>query len=185
MKLLFKSARIGMRLVGGIFSILLAIPIPLVVYHVAARHCISYPFAFAFLFALTALEIWILLCLRNEWKLHMLFQFRQGYCSVSIPPAFFKPFFREFTFDRDTTFGMAKGRIYLYSPDRPPESIVLPFPMSAEQMFFILVWLTSSMGLVRERFRSAYPIPHGNRRCRNTFRVGCELFTGRGLLSLL
>ena len=66
----FKSARIGLRLFGLLSSILLAIPIPWVIYHMAAGHSRSYLVAGVALVALMALEIWILLCLRNEWKLH-------------------------------------------------------------------------------------------------------------------
>ena len=137
----FKSARIGLRLLGLLFSILLAIPIPWVIYHMAAGHSRSYLVAGVFLFVLMALEIWVLLCLRNEWKLHMVFKFGPGCCSVTILPTFFKPRVREFTLDRDTSFGLAQGRIYIYSPHHPPEYMVLPFPMSGEQMFCLYSFL--------------------------------------------
>ena len=137
----FKSARIGLRLLGLLFSILLAIPIPWVIYHMVAGHSRSYLVAGVALVALMALEIWILLCLRNEWKLHMVFKFCPGHCSVTILPTFFKPRVREFILDRDTSFGLAQGRIYIYSPRRPPEDMVLPFPMSEEQMFCLYSFL--------------------------------------------
>ena len=137
----FKSARIGLRLLGLLFSILLAIPIPWVIYHMVAGHSRSYLVAGVALVALMALEIWILLCLRNEWKLHMVFKFCPGHCSVTILPTFFKSRVREFTLDRDTSFGLAQGRIYIYSPRRPPEDMVLPFPMSGEQMFCLYSFL--------------------------------------------
>lgn len=84
----FKSARIGLRLLGLLFSILLAIPIPWVIYHMVAGHSRSYLVAGVFLFVLMALEIWILLCLRNEWRLHMVFKLWPGHCSVTILPTF-------------------------------------------------------------------------------------------------
>ena len=137
----FKSTRIGLRLLGLLFSIPLAIPIPWVIYHMVAGHSRSYLVAGVALVVLMALETWILLCLRNEWKLHMVFKFRPGHCSVTILPTFFKPCVREFTLDRDATFGLAQGRVYLYSPRRPPEEMVLPFPMSGEQMFCLYSFL--------------------------------------------
>ena len=137
----FKSARIGLRLLGLFFSIPLAILIPCVIYHMVAGHSSSYLAAGVCLLVLMALETWILLCLRNEWKLHMVFKFRTGHCSVAILPTFFRPRFREFALDRDTTFALAQGRICLYSPRRPPEDMVLPFPMSAEQMFCLYSFL--------------------------------------------
>jgi len=137
----FKSARISLRLLGLLFSILLAIPIPWVIYHMVAGHSSSYLVACGSLLVLLALETWILLCLRNEWKLHMVFKFCPGHCSVSILPTFFKSNVHEFTLDRDTSFGLAQGRIYIYSPRRPPEDMVLPFPMSGEQMFCLYSFL--------------------------------------------
>ena len=137
----FKTARIGLRLLGLFFSIPLTILIPWVIYHMVAGHSRSYLVAGVALVVLMALETWILLCLRNEWKLHMVFKFRPGHCSVTILPTFFKPCVREFTLDRDATFGLAQGRVYLYSPRRPPEEMVLPFPMSGEQMFCLYSFL--------------------------------------------
>ena len=156
----FKSARIGLRLFGLLFSILLAIPIPWVIYHMAAGHSRSYLVAGVALVALMALEIWILLCLRNEWKLHMVFKFCPGHCSVTILPTFFKSRVREFTLDRDTSFGLARGRIYIYSPRRPPEDMVLPFPMSEEQMFCLYSFLLDfKYGIRAGTFEVAEPNP--------------------------
>ena len=156
----FKSARIGLRLLGLLFSILLAIPIPWVIYHMVAGHSRSYLVAGVALVALMALEIWILLCLRNEWKLHMVFKFCPGHCSVTILPTFFKSRVREFTLDRDTSFGLAQGRIYIYSPRRPPEDMVLPFPMSEEQMFCLYSFLLDfKYGIRAGTFEVAEPNP--------------------------
>ena len=137
----FKTARIGLRLLGLLFSIPLTILIPWVIYHMVAGHSSSYLVASGSLCLFMALETWILLCLRNEWKLHMVFKFCPGHCSVSILPAFFKSNVHEFTLDRDTSFGLAQGRIYIYSPRRPPEEMLLPFPMSGEQMFRLYSFL--------------------------------------------
>ena len=136
----FKTARIGLRLLGLLFSIPLTILIPWVIYHMVAGHSSSYLVASGSLCLFMALETWILLCLRNEWKLHMVFKFCPGHCSVTILPTF-KSRVREFTLDRDTSFGLARGRIYIYSPRRPPEDMVLPFPMSGEQMFCLYFFL--------------------------------------------
>ena len=161
--LAFKTARIGLRLFGLFFSILLAILIPWVIYHMVSGHSSSYLLAGAFLFVLMALETWILLCLRNEWKLHMVFKFCPGYCSVTILPTFFKPCVHEFTLDRDTTFGLAQGRICLYSPRRPPEDMVLPFPMSGEQMFCLYSFLLDfKYGIRAGTFEVAEPNPERN-----------------------
>lgn len=156
----FKTARIGLRLLGLLFSIPLAILIPWVIYHMVAGHSSSYLFACGSLFVLLALETWVLLCLRNEWKLHMVFKFCPGHCSVSILPAFFKPNVREFTLDRDTSFGLAQGRIYIYSPRRPPEDMLLPFPMSGEQMFCLYSFLLDfKYGIRAGTFEVAGPKP--------------------------
>ena len=156
----FKTARIGLRLLGLLFSIPLTIPIPWLIYHMAAGHSRSYLVAGVFLFVLMALEIWILLCLRNEWKLHMVFKFCPGHCSVTILPTFFKPRVREFTLDRDTTFGLAQGRICLYSPHRPSEVMVLPFPMSGEQLFCLYSFLLDfKYGIRAGLFEVAEPNP--------------------------
>ena len=156
----FKSARIGLRLLGLLFSIPLAIPIPWVIYHMVAGHSRSYLVAGVALVVLMALETWILLCLRNEWKLHMVFKFRPGHCSVTILPTFFKPCVREFTLDRDATFGLAQGRVYLYSPRRPPEEMVLPFPMSGEQMFCLYSFLLDfKYGIRAGSFEAGKPNP--------------------------
>jgi len=106
-----------------------------------AGHSRSYLVAGVALVVLMALETWILLCLRNEWKLHMVFEFRPGKCSVSILPGFFKQRVREFTLDRDMTFVLAQGRIRLCSPHRPSEEMVLPFPMSGEQLLCLISFL--------------------------------------------
>lgn len=156
----FKTARIGLRLLGLLFLIPLAIPIPWVIYHMAAGHSRSYLVAGVFLFVLMALEIWILLCLRNERKLHMVFKFCPGHCSVTILPTFFKPRVREFTLDRDTTFGLAQGRICLYAPRRPSEDMVLPFPMSGEQLFCLYSFLLDfKYGIRAGLFEVAEPNP--------------------------
>ena len=156
----FKTARIGLRLLGLLFSILLAIPIPWVIYHMVAGHSSSYLVAGVVLIALMALETWILLCLRNEWKLHMVFKFCPGHCSVSILPTFFKSNVHEFTLDRDTSFGLAQGRIYIYSPRRPPEDMLLPFPMSGEQMFCLYSFLLDfKYGIRAGTFEVAEPNP--------------------------
>ena len=84
----FKTARIGLRLLGLLFSIPLTILIPWVIYHMVAGHSSSYLVASGSLCLFMALETWILLCLRNEWKLHMVFKFCPGHCSVSILPTF-------------------------------------------------------------------------------------------------
>ena len=156
----FKSARIGLRLLGLFFSIPLAILIPWVIYHMVAGHSSSYLVACGSLFVLMALETWILLCLRNEWKLHMVFNLWPGHCSVTTRPTFFRPCVHEFSFDRDTTFGMAQGKIYLYSPKSPPESIVLPFPMSVEQMFYLYSLLVDfKYGIGAGTFKVGAPNP--------------------------
>lgn len=156
----FKSARISLRLLGLLFSILLAIPIPWVIYHMVAGHSSSYLVACGSLLVLLALETWILLCLRNEWKLHMVFKFCPGHCSVSILPTFFKSNVHEFTLDRDTSFGLAQGRIYIYSPCRPPEDMLLPFPMSGEQMFCLYSFLLDfKYGIRAGTFEVAEPNP--------------------------
>ena len=156
----FKTARIGLRLLGLLFSIPLTILIPWVIYHMVAGHSSSYLVASGSLFLLMALETWILLCLRNEWKLHMVFKFCPGHCSVSILPAFFKSNVHEFTLDRDTSFGLAQGRIYIYSPRRPPEEMLLPFPMSGEQMFRLYSFLLDfKYGIRAGTFEVAEPNP--------------------------
>lgn len=156
----FKTARIGLRLLGLFFSIPLTILIPWVIYHMVAGHSSSYLVACGSLLVLLALETWILLCLRNEWKLHMVFKFCPGHCSVSILPTFFKSNVHEFTLDRDTSFGLAQGRIYIYSPRRPPEDMLLPFPMSGEQMFCLYSFLLDfKYGIRAGTFEVAEPNP--------------------------
>ena len=156
----FKTARIGLRLLGLLFSIPLTILIPWVIYHMVAGHSSSYLVASGSLCLFMALETWILLCLRNEWKLHMVFKFCPGHCSVSILPTFFKSNVHEFTLDRDTSFGLAQGRIYIYSPRRPPEDMLLPFPMSGEQMFCLYSFLLDfKYGIRAGTFEVAEPNP--------------------------
>ena len=156
----FKSVRTGLRLFGVIFSILFAIPIPWAIYHLVAGHCVSNLFTVGFVIVLATLEILTLLELRNEWKLHMVFRFSPGCCSISILPTFFKSRVREFTFDRETTFAPAQWAMNLLSPHREPEVIILPFPMSGEQLFYLYsLFVDFKYGIRAGSFQIGEPDP--------------------------
>lgn len=156
----FKRARIGLRVFGVFAAILFAVPIPWATWRMLAGHDDSNPIPVAIGLLFVVLEIWILLCLRNEWKLHMIFQFHPGHCSFIVQPTFFKPLAREFAFDRDTTFGLAQGHVFLFSPHRPPEAIKLPFPMSNEQMVYLYSRLLDfKYGIGAGTFRAGEPNP--------------------------
>ena len=156
----FKSARIGLRLFGVVFAILFAIPIPWAIYNLLAGHCRSYSFGIGFVVVIVLLETWMLFCIQNEWKLHMVFLFSPGHCSYIVQPTFFKPRAREYSFSRDTTFGLMRGSVILFSPSRPPEVMTLPFPMTGEQMFYLYSCLIDfKYGISAGAFKIGEPNP--------------------------
>ena len=164
LRISFKSARIGLRLFGVIFSIAMAIPIPWIAYHMAAGHCKSYLVASAAVTVLSVIEVWLLLSLRNEFKLHMVFQFGDGLFSYSIHPTFFKFRPKEYAFGGDSTFGFGVRQLHIYSPQHQPVIINIPFPISPDQLFYLHACLLDfQLGISAGKFKVHPPQP--NRKC--------------------
>ena len=156
--LVFKSPRIGLRIIGMLFLILFAVPIFFLLYHIFVGPCHSYPIAIGSLGVLSIIELWILACLRNEWKLHAVFEFCFGHCAITVAPTFFKPHVQKFSFERYTVFQINSGQINLYSPYHPPQRINIPFPMSAEQIICLhSLMLDFKYGITAGKFKIGAP----------------------------
>ena len=120
--------------------------------------------AIAAVAVLSAIEVWLLLSLRNEFKLHMVFQFGDGLFSYSIHPTFFKFRPKEYAFDGDSTFGFGVRQLHIYSPKHQPVIVNIPFPISPDQLFYLhACFLDFQLGISDDKFKVRPPQPH--RKC--------------------
>ena len=84
------------------------------------------------------LFIWLIFCLRQEYRLRMVFRFFPDACHVSLTPTFFTHAPQVYTFDRETMFCVKGERLWLVPPQGMPRFIRLELLMTDAQKAYLL-----------------------------------------------